>query len=65
MRRCRDGAPPTSLPANAIDPDRRIVTGVTSFYLQGIDPDQIIQTVHNRRPPMIPGSVGILPTRRT
>ena len=27
--------------------------GVTSIYLQGIDPDEIIQTVHARRPPMI------------
>ena len=31
--------------------------GVTSIYLQGIDPDEIIQTVHARRPPMIPASV--------
>ena len=31
--------------------------GVTSIYLQGIDPDEIIQTVHGRRPPMIPASV--------
>src|SRR4051812_8956051 len=28
--------------------------GVTSICLQGIDPDEIIQTVHGRRPPMIP-----------
>jgi site-specific recombinase XerD len=33
--------------------------GVTSIYLQGIDPDEIIQTVHVRRPPMIPASVGL------
>jgi site-specific recombinase XerD len=33
--------------------------GVTSVYLQGIDPDEIIQTVHARRPPMIPASVGL------
>jgi site-specific recombinase XerD len=32
--------------------------GVTSIYLQGIDPE-IIQTVHARRPPMIPASVGL------
>ena len=39
--------------------------GVTSIYLQGIDPDEIIQTVHARRPPMIPASVGLaLPHRR-
>ena len=33
--------------------------GVTSLYLQGIDPDEIIQTVHARRPPMISASVGL------
>jgi hypothetical protein len=27
--------------------------------LQAIDPDEIIQTVHARRPPMIPASVGL------
>ena len=37
--------------------------GVTSTYLQGIDPDEIIETVHGRRRPMIPASAGfILPT---
>jgi integrase/recombinase XerD len=34
--------------------------GVTSIYLQGIDPDEIIETVHARRPPMIPASAGLL-----
>lgn len=33
--------------------------GVTSIYLQGIDPDEIVQTVHGRRPPMVPASVGL------
>ena len=33
--------------------------GVTSSYLQGIDPAEIIETVHSRRPPMIPASVGL------
>src|SRR3954470_6501549 len=38
--------------------------GVTSIYLQGINPDEIIQTVHARRAPMIPASVGLaLPGR--
>jgi hypothetical protein len=32
---------------------------ITSIYLQGIDPDEIIQTVHDRRPPMIPATVGL------
>ena len=31
--------------------------GVTSIYLQGIDPEEIIETVHARRPPMIPASM--------
>jgi site-specific recombinase XerD len=35
--------------------------GVTSIYLQGIDPDEIIETVHARRPPMIPASMGLTP----
>jgi site-specific recombinase XerD len=38
---------------------------VTSIYLQGIDPDEIIDTVHARRPPMISASVGLaLPPAR-
>src|SRR3954466_12706514 len=38
--------------------------GVTSIYLQGIDPDEIIQTVHARRAPTIPASVGLALPRR-
>ena len=30
--------------------------GVTSTYLQGIDTSEIIDTIHGRRPPMIPAS---------
>jgi site-specific recombinase XerD len=38
--------------------------GVTSIYLQGIDLDEIIETVHGRRQPMIPASAGLaLPLR--
>ncbi len=33
--------------------------GVTSIYLQGIDPGEIIDAVHNRRPPMITASAGL------
>ncbi len=33
--------------------------GVTSTYLQGIDTAEIIDTVHGRRPPMIPVSAGL------
>jgi integrase/recombinase XerD len=35
--------------------------GVTSIYLQAIDPDEIIDTVHARRPPMIPTSTELTP----
>jgi integrase/recombinase XerD len=31
--------------------------GVTSIYLQGIDPEEIIETVHARPAPMIPASM--------
>jgi site-specific recombinase XerD len=33
--------------------------GVTSIYLQGIDPGEIIETAHARRAPMIPASAGL------
>jgi site-specific recombinase XerD len=33
--------------------------GVTSTYLQGIDTIEIINTIHARRPPMIPASAGL------
>lgn len=33
--------------------------GVTSIYLQGIDTAEIIETVHARRPPMIPATAGL------
>ena len=33
--------------------------GVTSIYLQGIDNAEIIDTVHGRRPPMIPATAGL------
>jgi site-specific recombinase XerD len=39
--------------------------GVTSIYLEGIDPAEIIDTVHARRAPMIPASMGLtLPRTR-
>jgi hypothetical protein len=41
------------------DPVFRTNLGVTSIYLQGIDPGEIIDTVHARRPPMIPASAGL------
>ena len=33
--------------------------GVTSIYLQGIGPGEIIEPIHARRPPMIPASAGL------
>lgn len=33
--------------------------GVTSTYLQGIDTSEIIETIHARRPPMLPASAGL------
>src|SRR4051794_26262301 len=39
--------------------------GVTSNYLQGIDLEEIIETVHPRRPPMIPAGVELAPPRAT
>jgi integrase/recombinase XerD len=33
--------------------------GVTSIYLQGIDNAEIIDTVHARRPPVIPATAGL------
>ena len=33
--------------------------GVTSIYLQGIDNSEIIDTVHARRPPVIPAAAGL------
>jgi site-specific recombinase XerD len=34
--------------------------GVTSVYLDGIDTAEIVDTVHNRRPPMISASAGLM-----
>jgi site-specific recombinase XerD len=33
--------------------------GITSIYLQGIDNEEIIETVHARRAPMIPVSTSL------
>jgi integrase len=35
--------------------------GITSVYLQGIDNAEIIDTIHHRRPPMIPATAGLVP----
>jgi site-specific recombinase XerD len=35
--------------------------GITSIYLQGIDAREIVDTVHHRRPPVIPASAGLRP----
>ena len=33
--------------------------GITSIYLQGIDNAEIIDTVHDRRQPMVPASTSL------
>jgi site-specific recombinase XerD len=33
--------------------------GITSVYLQGIDSSEIINTVHDRKPPVIPATAGL------
>jgi len=33
--------------------------GTTSTYLQGIDPSEIVDAVHSRRPPMMPASAAL------
>jgi hypothetical protein len=35
--------------------------GITSIYLQGIDSAEIIDTVHARRPPMVPVDSALRP----
>jgi site-specific recombinase XerD len=35
--------------------------GITSIYLQGIDTQEIVDTVHHRRPPVIPATAGLRP----
>jgi len=35
--------------------------GITSIYLQGIDTREIVDTVHDRQPPVIPASAGLRP----
>jgi site-specific recombinase XerD len=35
--------------------------GITSIYLQGIDTRAIVETVHHRRPPVIPATAGLRP----
>jgi hypothetical protein len=37
------------------------ITIIGSIYLQGIDPEEIIETFHARRPPMIPASIELAP----
>ena len=35
--------------------------GITSIYLQEIDTREIVDTVHHRRPPVMPASAGLQP----
>jgi hypothetical protein len=39
------------------DPD----LGITPIYMQGIDRTEMIDTVHARRPPMVPVDTSLLP----
>ena len=62
----RSSSPAKGVPLNVIQRQLGHRTiGVTSIYLQGIDPGEIIETVHARRAPMIPASTGLaLPIAR-
>jgi hypothetical protein len=46
----RQGIPLIVIPASAWHTN----LGITSIYLRGIDSTEIIDTVHARRPPMVP-----------
>jgi len=56
----RSSSPAKGVPLNVIQRQLGHRTiGVTSIYLQGIDPGEIIDTVHGWRPPMIPANTGL------
>jgi hypothetical protein len=44
-----------AVPRDAVESD----LGVTSVYLRGIDNREIIDTVHERRAPVMPASAGL------
>lgn len=51
--------------ALGVDDQQRLAVSAP-VYLRGIDPDEIIDTVHGRRQPMIPTSAGlVLPLGRS
>ena len=55
----RDRTRPEGVPINIIQCQLgHSDLGVTSVYLHGIDAAEIIDTVHRRRPPMIPATIG-------
>ena len=39
--------------------------GITSIYLHGTDTREIVDTLHHRRPPVIPASAGLRPSPRS
>ncbi|MGA2471825.1 MAG: tyrosine-type recombinase/integrase [Solirubrobacteraceae bacterium] len=51
----REGVPPNVIQRQLGHTD----LGVTSVYLQGIDNAEIIDTIHNRRAPMMPASAAL------
>ncbi|MGN6167924.1 MAG: tyrosine-type recombinase/integrase [Solirubrobacteraceae bacterium] len=51
----REGVPPTGHPT----PARPRAPRRDQHYLQGIDTTEIIDTIHGRRPPMMPASAGL------
>ena len=57
----REDLPAADLLVAAMAPDvlGHSNLGITSVYLQGIDNDEIIETVHARRAPMIPVSASL------
>jgi hypothetical protein len=47
------------VPLNAIQRQLGHATGTSSIYLQGIDTEEIIATVHARRAPMMSATAGL------
>ena len=62
-RRTNSGTPTRSVRMSKLplDDRQRDPFGITSIYLQGIDTREIVDTVHHRRPPVIPASAGLRP----
>ena len=60
VTRTRSNSPREGVPLNIIQRQLGHANlGTTSIYLQGIDPEEIIATVHMRRAPMMSASAGL------